>query len=424
MSFTMDPTVDVAVTGIGITAPGGGDRESFWTAVRNGVVSTGPLTAFDCSQFGSQVAAQIADEHIDADIDPSLDRMIRLALTATREAQTDASRGGDSTPSEMVAVCVGTAVGNSESLESDYVRLSRSGHTWDISPLGAPTRLQRMLFPSAVAAEVAREVSARGPALTISTGCTSGIDALINAAGLIRSGRARVVVAGAADAPVTPISAACFDTIRATTRRNDSPETASRPFDKTRDGFVLAEGAAMLVLEDGRHARDRGARIYGYLNGSGRKANAYHMTGLKPDGIEMAAAFRRAMAQAGVGPADIDYVNAHGSGTAQNDRHETAAIKLALGPHAQHVPVSSIKSMIGHSLGAIGSIEAATCLLAIRDSFVPPTANLLNPDPQLDLDYVPVRGRSQRLRNIVTLASGFGGFQSALVIGNGPKETA
>ena len=178
----MDPTVDVAVTGIGITAPGGGDRESFWTAVRNGVVSTGPLTAFDCSQFGSQVAAQIADEHIDADIDPSLDRMIRLALTATREAQTDASRGGDSTPSEMVAVCVGTAVGNSESLESDYVRLSRSGHTWDISPLGAPTRLQRMLFPSAVAAEVAREVSARGPALTISTGCTSGIDALINAA--------------------------------------------------------------------------------------------------------------------------------------------------------------------------------------------------------------------------------------------------
>ena len=180
----------------------------------------------------------------------------------------------------------------------------------------------------------------------------------------------------------------------------------------------------MLVLEDGRHARDRGARIYGYLNGSGRKANAYHMTGLKPDGIEMAAAFRRAMAQAGVGPADIDYVNAHGSGTAQNDRHETAAIKLALGPHAQHVPVSSIKSMIGHSLGAIGSIEAATCLLAIRDSFVPPTANLLNPDPQLDLDYVPVRGRSQRLRNIVTLASGFGGFQSALVIGNGPKETA
>jgi minimal PKS ketosynthase (KS/KS alpha) len=233
---------------------------------------------------------------------------------------------------------------------------------------------------------------------------------------LIREGSVDRMIAGASDAPISPITMACFDAIKATTPRLDDPASASRPFDGSRNGFVLAEGAAMFVLEELEHARRRGAHVYAEIAGYATRCNAFHMTGLKADGREMAEAIRVALDEARVDPTQVDYVNAHGSGTKQNDRHETAAFKRSLGHHAYDVPVSSIKSMVGHSLGAIGSIEIAACALAIEHGVVPPTANLRQPDPECDLDYVPITAREQRLDTVLSVGSGFGGFQSAAVL--------
>jgi act minimal PKS ketosynthase (KS/KS alpha) len=271
-------------------------------------------------------------------------------------------------------------------------------------------------MPSSFAREVALSVGAEGPATVVSTGCTSGLDAVGYAVDLIREGSVDVMIAGATDAPISPITTACFDAIKATTSRNDDPEHASRPFDRSRNGFVLGEGAAMFVLEEFEHARRRGAHIYAEIAGYATRSNAFHMTGLRADGNEMAMAIRMAMAEAEINPEEIDYINAHGSGTKQNDRHETAAFKHSLGDHAYKVPVSSIKSMVGHSLGAIGSIEIAACALAIENNLVPPTANLHEPDPECDLDYVPLYAREVRTDTVLSVGSGFGGFQSAMVL--------
>jgi minimal PKS ketosynthase (KS/KS alpha) len=257
---------------------------------------------------------------------------------------------------------------------------------------------------------------AQGPAAVVSTGCTSGIDAVGYGSQLVEDGDADVVIAGASDAPISPISMACFDTIRATSARNDDPARASRPFDSTRDGFVMGEGAAVLVLEEAEHARRRGATVYAEVAGYASRCNAYHMTGLRPDGVEMARAIDGALGQGGVDPRQVRYVNAHGSGTQQNDRHETAAVKRSLGPHAYSVPMSSIKSMVGHSLGAIGSIEIAATALAVQRDAVPPTANYEVPDPDCDLDYVPKVARNAQVDVAVSVGSGFGGFQSAIVL--------
>jgi act minimal PKS ketosynthase (KS/KS alpha) len=233
------------------------------------------------------------------------------------------------------------------------------------------------------------------------------------------------MLAGATEAPISPISVASFDAIRATSPRNDEPGTASRPFDRSRNGFVLGEGSAVLVLEEAGQALRRGARIYAEIGGFASLSNAYHMTGLRADGEEMARAIGRALDEARLDPSAVDYVNAHGSGTKQNDRHETAAFKQSLGARAYEIPVSSIKSMIGHSLGAIGSLEVAACALAITHDTVPPTANLHEPDPACDLDYTPLTAREHRTDTVVSVGSGFGGFQSAMVLtAPRPKEAA
>ena len=231
-----------------------------------------------------------------------------------------------------------------------------------------------------------------------------------------REDRADVCVVGGADSPITPITVACFDAIKATSSRNDDAAHSSRPFDATRDGFVLGEGAAVLVLEELEHAARRGARIYCEIGGFATFGNAYHMTGLTRDGREMSEAIDRALAHAHIDPTEIDYVNAHGSGTKQNDRHETAAVKRSLGAHAYNTSMSSIKSMVGHSLGAIGAIEVAASTLALANGVVPPTANYEIPDPECDLDYVPRTARQATLHSVLSVGSGFGGFQSAVVL--------
>ncbi|OON80912.1 beta-ketoacyl-[acyl-carrier-protein] synthase family protein [Streptomyces tsukubensis] len=417
----------VVLTGMGVVAPGGTGTKAFWELITSGRTATRPISLFDASPFRSRIAAE-------CDFDPALhglthketrrmDRAAQFAAVATDEAVADAGLEFHRTDPTRVGVTVGSAVGCTTSLEREYTAVSDGGRDWLVDHTYAVPHLYDHLVPSSMAAEVAWRVRAEGPASVVSTGCTSGLDAVAHARGLILEGSADVMVAGATDAPISPITLACFDAIKATTPRNDDPEHASRPFDATRNGFVLGEGSAMFVLEEYEHAVRRGARPYAEITGFASRCNAFHMTGLRPDGKEMAEAIRRALAEAGACPADIDYVNAHGSGTKQNDRHETAAFKAALGEHAYAVPVSSIKSMVGHSLGAIGAIEIAACALALRHGVVPPTANLHEPDPECDLDYVPLRARHRALDRVLTVGSGFGGFQSAMVLA-APEERA
>lgn len=409
----------VAVTGMGVVAPGGPDVGRFWELITSGRTATRKISLFNAAGFRSRVAAE-------CDFDPELaglsqreirkwDRTTQLAMVAAREALDD-SKVTETADPLRTGVMMGTACGMTISLDREYAVVSDEGSSWLVDERHGSPYLYDYFIPSSLAAEVAWLAQAQGPVGTVSSGCTSGIDVLGHAAALIRDGEADVVIAGASDAAISPITVACFDAIKATTPRNDEPESASRPFDRTRNGFVLGEGAAVLVLEELGAARRRGAHIYAELAGHASRCNAYSMTGLRADGREMADAIRSALDQARVSPGDVDYVNAHGSGTKQNDRHETEAIKLSLGQHAYATPVSSIKSMIGHSLGAIGAIEVAASVLSIEHSVVPPTANLHEPDPECDLDYVPVHARQHRVDVAVSVASGFGGFQSALVL--------
>jgi len=343
-----------------------------------------------------------------------MDRATQFAVVCAREALSDSGLAGISP--HRTGISLGSAVAAATSLEREYLVLSDSGKRWTMSPDQLTPQMFDYMVPSVMAAEVAWAVGAEGPVAMVSDGCTSGLDSVGHGVALIREGSADVVVAGAADTPITPIVVASFDAIKATTTYNDVPDQASRPFDGTRNGFVLAEGAAMFVLEEMTAARRRGAHVYAEVGGFATRCNAYHMTGLKTDGREMAEAIRAALDQARVNGDAVDYINAHGSGTKQNDRHETAAFKRSLGEHAYRTPVSSIKSMVGHSLGAIGSVEIAASLLAMENQAVPPTANLRSADPECDLDYVPVQAREHHVDTVLTVGSGFGGFQSAMVL--------
>ncbi|WP_225849166.1 beta-ketoacyl synthase [Streptomyces sp. HPF1205] len=408
------------VTGVGVVAPGGIGREAYWDALTSGRTATRGITLFDPAGFRSRIAAEVDFDPVAAGLSPEevarMDRSAQFAVVAGREALADAGLEPDRVPPERMGVSVGSAVGCTMRLEDEYVVASGAGARWEVDPGAASEHLYRALVPSTLAVELAWTAGAEGPAAVVSTGCTSGLDAVAHGVRLICEGSADVVIAGATDAPISPITVACFDAIGATSRNNADAGTASRPFDRDRDGFVLGEGAAVLVLESRRHAARRGAHAYADIVGFAQRSNAFHMTGLKPDGLDMAEAIKAAMRRAGVTPEMIGYVNAHGSGTVQNDRHETAAIKASLGRAAYGVPVSSIKSMIGHSLGAIGALEVAACALAVEYDVVPPTANLRHPDPALDLDYVPVTARKNVNDVVLSVGSGFGGFQSAMLL--------
>jgi len=410
----------VVITGVGVMAPGGIGTKNFWQLISEGKTATRPIASFDASNFRSRIAAEIDFEPSEHGLSSReirrMDRAAQLAVVATREAMADSGIELDKHDPYRVGVSVGTAVGATMSLEEEYQVVSDSGRLELVDHDYAVPHLYDYLVPSSFAAEVAWSVHAQGPTTVISTGCTSGLDSVGHAVDLLREGSADVMIAGACEAPLSPITLACFDAIKATTPRNDDPEHASRPFDNTRNGFVLGEGAAMFVLEELTSAQRRGAKIYAEVGGFGSRCNAFHMTGLRPDGAEMAAAIGVALDEAGTDASDIDYINAHGSGTKQNDRHETAAFKRSLGEHAYRTPVSSIKSMIGHSLGAIGSIEIAASVLAMDNNVVPPTANLHTADPECDLDYVPITARDWKTDSVLTVGSGFGGFQSAMVL--------
>ncbi|MFI0450325.1 beta-ketoacyl-[acyl-carrier-protein] synthase family protein [Actinomadura sp. 6N118] len=418
----------VIITGMGVLAPGGIGVKGFWALLSAGRTATKGITFFDPSPFRSRIAAE-------ADFDPwanglgpqeirRMDRASQFAVVTAREAMEDGGLDPGSVTPHRTGVAVGTAVGATMSLDQEYRVVSDGGRLDLVDHEYAVPHLYDYFVPSSFAAEVAWSVGAEGPVTVVSTGCTSGLDSVGYAAGLIRDGSADMMIAGATDAPISPITVACFDAIKATTPRNDDPEHASRPFDRTRNGFVLGEGSAMFVLEELEAARRRGAHLYAEVAGHASRCNAFHMTGLRPDGREMAEAIGAALNDARTNPQDVDYINAHGSGTKQNDRHETAAFKRGLGEHARRTPVSSIKSMVGHSLGAIGSIEIAASVLAMENNVVPPTANLHEPDPDCDLDYVPLTARDWRTDTVLTVGSGFGGFQSAMVLARPGRNLA
>ncbi|RBQ19185.1 beta-ACP synthase [Spongiactinospora rosea] len=408
------------ITGVGVTAPGGQGVKEFWKLLTDGRTATRRISFFDPSPFRSQVAAEADFDAELSGLTPQeirrMDRAAQFAVITAREAVADSGLDFAGLPPHRMGVTVGSAVGATMGLDQEYRTVSDGGRLELVDHTYAVPHLYNYMVPSSFATEVAWAVGAEGPTTVISTGCTSGLDAIGYAADLIQEGSADVLVAGATDAPISPITLACFDAIKATTPRNDDPEHASRPFDASRNGFVLGEGAAMFVLEDLASARARGARIYAEVAGFATRSNAFHMTGLRPDGREMAEAICVALEAARLAPEDIDYINAHGSGTKQNDRHETAAFKRSLGDHAYRTPVSSIKSMVGHSLGAIGSIEIAASILAMTHDVVPPTANLHRPDPECDLDYVPLTAREVPVDAVLSVGSGFGGFQSAIVL--------
>ncbi|RJQ78129.1 beta-ketoacyl-[acyl-carrier-protein] synthase family protein [Amycolatopsis panacis] len=409
----------VVITGIGVVAPGDRGTKQFWELITAGRTATRPISLFDASSFRSRVAAECNFDPIAAGLSQrqirKWDRTTQFCVVAAREAVADSGMLGEQDPLRT-GVAIGTACGMTQSLDREYAVVSDEGSSWLVDPDYGVPQLYDYFLPSSMATEIAWLVEAEGPVGLVSTGCTSGVDVIGHAADLIRDGEADIMVAGASEAPISPITVACFDAIKATTARNHEPESASRPFDQTRSGFVLGEGAAVFVLEELGHAKRRGAHIYAEIVGYASRCNAYSMTGLRPDGREMADAIDGALKQAGIDPSRIGYVNAHGSSTRQNDRHETAAIKTSLGAHAYQVPVSSIKSMVGHSLGAIGSLEVAACALTIEHSVIPPTANLHVPDPECDLDYVPLVAREQEVDVVLSVASGFGGFQSAILL--------
>ncbi|MCX4759927.1 beta-ketoacyl-[acyl-carrier-protein] synthase family protein [Streptomyces sp. NBC_01275] len=415
----------VAVTGIGIVAPGGIGLPAFWDLLAGGRTATRAITFFDPSGLRSRIAAECdfdpAAHGLDAEDVARCDRYIQFALVAGDEAVRDSGLDLARENPWRVGVSLGTAVGGTTRLENDYVMVSSGGQRWDVDHREARPHLHRAFSPSSLASTVAERFGACGPVQTVSTGCTSGLDAVGYAFHTVQEGRADICIAGASDSPISPITMACFDAIRATSSNNDDPAHASRPFDADRDGFVMGEGGAVLVLEELEHARARGAHVYCELSGYATFGNAYHMTGLTSEGLEMARAIEDALDHARLDATAVDYVNAHGSGTKQNDRHETAAVKRVLGGHAYDTPMSSIKSMVGHSLGAIGAIELVACVLALAHQVVPPTANYETPDPECDLDYVPRVARERRLNSVLSVGSGFGGFQSAVVM-NRPRE--
>ncbi|MDW4913183.1 beta-ketoacyl-[acyl-carrier-protein] synthase family protein [Streptomyces californicus] len=409
------------ITGVGAVAPGGIGRDAYWDLLAHGRTATRRISRFDASAFRSQVAAECDFDPVAAGLSPQevrrMDRAAQFAVVAAQEAIEDSGIDVGAGDPGRTAVSIGSAVGCTTGLEDEYAVLSDGGRNWLVDHTYGVPHLYGYMVPSTLAAEVAWRARAEGPVALISTGCTSGLDAIAHGVQLIEEGAADIVLAGATDAPLSPITSACFDAIKATTPNADQdPGSASRPFDGRRDGFVLGEGSAVMVIEEAGAARRRGATVYAEVAGFANRSNAFHMTGLKPDGREMAEAIRVALDRARLDPGAIDHVNAHGSGTKQNDRHETAAFKRSLGQRAHEIPVSSIKSMIGHSLGAIGSLEVAACALALRHQVVPPTANLTVPDPQCDLDYVPVTAREHRMDHVLSVGSGFGGFQSAMIL--------
>jgi 3-oxoacyl-[acyl-carrier-protein] synthase II len=399
---------------VGAVTPIGTGAEGLWAGLVARVSAVRTITRFDPTPFRSKIAAEIPDfrphDHLDAKRAKRLDRFSQLAVTSARFALADAELDPRRENGDRVGAMMGSALGGVAFAEAQVERFRAEG------PRGLDPALALAVFPGAASCNIAIEFGFTGPNSTNAMSCASGTIAVGDAFHTIRAGRADVMLAGGAEAPLAPMTYAAFSVIRAMSTRNDDPAHASRPFDEDRDGFVMGEGAAVLVLEERERALARGAKIYAELLGYGFTNDAYHMTAPRPDGRQAARAMELALADARVAPGEMGYINAHASSTLLNDATETTAIKRVFGDHAYRLSVSGTKGYYGHALGASGAIEVAICALALERRWLPPTLNLEHPDPACDLDCLPGDGRAAAPELVLTNSFGFGGINASLVL--------
>ena len=404
----------VVVTGLGVVSPIGNDVPTFWNSIKAGRSGIGPNTKFDVSEYPSKIAGEVKDfdptTFISSKEARKMDDFTLYALKAAHEAMDDSGLASADLDPERLGVIIGNGIGGLATLEDSLARVIEGG----------PRRMPVFTIPKLISnigpGHVAIQFNAQGPCYAVVTACASGTDAIGDAARWIKDGSVDVIITGGTEAAITQIGVGGFCVLHAvSTRYNDTPEKASRPFDKDRDGFVLAEGAGILILEEYEHAKRRGARIYCEYGGSGMTCDANHVTAPDPEGLGAIRAMKMALKMAELVPEDVDYVNAHGTSTPMNDPIETKAIKKVFGDHAYKLKVSSTKSMHGHCVAGSGGIEAAASILAIRDGFFPPTINLDEPDPECDLDYIPNTGVSGDINVVMSNSLGFGGHNGIVV---------
>lgn len=402
------------MTGIGAITPIGTGKNSFWASLKAGKSGIDKITKFDASNYDTQIAAEVKDfdpnTYIDKKEAKRMDRFTQFAVAASKLAVEDAALNVDEVDADRFGVVLGSGIGGIETLEREQEKLMTKG-PGRVSPFFIP-----MMISNIGAGQVSMTFGAKGPNTTVVTACASSTNSIGEAFRIIQRGDADIMITGGAEASITPLSIAGFCSMKAMSTRNDDPTAASRPFDKDRDGFVMGEGAGILILEELEHAIKRGAHIYGEVVGYGMSADAYHITTPAPEGEGAARSMKNALKDANIAPEDIDYINAHGTSTPYNDKFETMAIKSLFGDHANKLAVSSTKSMTGHLLGAAGAIEAIACIMAINDSFIPPTINYTTPDPECDLDYVPNKGRERNVRYTLSNSLGFGGHNATIIM--------
>ena len=403
----------VVVTGLGTINPLGNHVKDSWARIKNAENGIGKVTRFDASQHTSQVVGEVRDfnpgEFFDAKEARRMDRFSVYAVASSIQALQDAGLKDGAFDPERCGVILGNGIGGIETLGDNFKKLFDRGPK-AIHPLCSP-----MMIGNIAAGNIAIKLNLQGPCHTVVTACASGTDAIGDALRWIREGKVDLMLAGGTEAAITPLGLASFCVLQAvSTKFNDKPDKASRPFDTARDGFVMGEGAGLLVLEELEHARKRGARIYAEVAGYGATCDANHLTAPHPEGLGAVKAMRLAIQDAGLTPADIDYINAHGTSTPINDRVETKAIKDLFGEQARKLKVSSTKSMVGHLLGAAGGVEGIVTVLALHEQFYPATRNYETPDPDCDLDYVPNKGYNAPMRAAISNSFGFGGHNGVI----------
>jgi 3-oxoacyl-[acyl-carrier-protein] synthase II len=407
------PSGRVVVTGLGAVTPLGTGIDKFWPRLLAGESAVDIVSKVDPSPFPTRIAAEVRDFNAEDWLERKearrLDLFISYAVAASRMALEDSQLPTEGEIANDIGVLIGSGIGGLNWLGEQFKRLVLEG-PHKVSPFLVP-----YMIPDMASGYVSIVFKLKGPNNCVVTACSTGANAVGDAYHIVKRGDAVAMVAGGTEAPINEIGLAGFSAARAMSTRNDEPQRASRPFDVDRDGFIMAEGSAVLVLEDYDHAKKRGAQIYGEIVGYGMSGDAFHVTQPDPEGDGAFRAMRMAIRNSGLTPEDFDYINAHGTSTFYNDKLETLAIKRAFGDHAYKVAVSSTKSMIGHTLGAAGAVEALICLLAMKEGKAPPTINLDNPDPECDLDYVPNQARDMKIDVTLSNSFGFGGHNVALV---------
>ena len=416
----MKPKRRVVITGLGVISPNGIGKKNVWQAMSSGKSAVSLVECFDVSLFNTRIAAQVKDFDpfqlgLSHDEVMRMDRYVQFAVACAKMALSDSGLDLSKEDPERIGVCLANAICGTKYMEEEFALVTDDGkHAID------PARVRPDLYDAAMFNTPSIEISARyalkGICNTLSTGCTAGTDSLGYALEVIQDGEQNIMFSGAAEAPITPITFGAFDVVNVLSCRNSDPAAASRPFDKKRDGFVLSEGAGILILEELNHALKRNAFIYAEVSGFGTSCNAFHMTDLPADGTAMANCINLALKDADIRPADIDYINAHGSSTRMNDIFETSAYKMVFTEHASRIPASSLKSMIGHPLAAANAIELTVCSMIFQKDILPPTINQEEKDPLCDLDYVPNVARAKRVNTIIKTSSGFSGIHSSLVL--------